>query len=232
MNVVIIVILIVGVIILVGGLSGRIIKKQNSQRSESVAVPDEPLNNLHIYSKVAEYILGSLLDDDPAWYRTHFSAFLLTHLKDTDGDTKDPETKIEQLTNTIKEYENYAINTEATGGTPSAIFTLIRAEELDGRVGAAVQNAIIYALAACIASDAKSSAVKDAIATASSLPEANRDKKSPDMHRTDMIAHHPRAAAIAEKLGHLESQKVARDVVIMMDYLIELGIDSYDSARS
>lgn len=168
----------------------------NRKRANSVVIPDEPLNNIKICSGVAAAILSGQFDDDISWYKTHFNAFLVAYYK------KDLLSLDKEI---LRKIDEYAVNTNNEKHSPNSIATLVRAEELKGELGAIVQNAIIYAIAMSIASEAKTQEMKDTIAGTSMMRGAS-NTQTPEEYRAFMLSAHPRASAIAETLAHLESK--------------------------
>lgn len=203
----------------------------NRRGSSPVTLPDTPLNNLRICSGVAERILGDQFEDDISWYRTQFNAFLTAHFMDDMKAAKNGDKdSYDKLINKVRECDKYAVNTNNKDSIPNSIATLVHADELEGEIGAIIQNAIIYSLAICIATDAKTRFMKDSIAGTSLLRGAS-NTKTPEAYRADMLSEHPRASVIAETLANLESKKAAQSVVTMMGYLIDKGDSGKDETE-
>lgn len=198
------------------------------QRSGSIIIPDTPLNNIKICSGVAERILGDQFEDDVTWYRTQFNAFLTAYFMDDMKAAKNGDKNAyDKLISKVRECDKYVVNTNNKDSAPNSIATLVHADELEGEIGAIIQNAIIYSLAMCIVTDAKTPFMEDSIAGTSSLRGAS-NTKTPEEYRADMLSEHPRTSAIAETLGNLESKKAAYSVVTMMGYLIDKGDNGTD----
>lgn len=198
----------------------------NRRRANSVVIPDISLNSLKLCSGVAEMILSGQFDDDISWYMTHFNAFLTAHLMNDIKDkvTRDGYDGFDATSEVINKYSKYAV-ARGTKNNPegaNSFATLMHAEELNGETGAIVQNAIIYSLAMSIATEAKTPQMKEVIQGISMIRGAS-NTKTPEEYRADTLSQQPRASAIAETLAHLESKKVAHNVVAMMGYLIDKG---------
>lgn len=188
------------------------------KRANSVVIPDEPLNNIKVCSGVAELILHGQFNEDISYYRQLFNVFLVTHYK------KD---LLSFDKNVLREIDEHAVFTNDGKNLPNSTGTLIYAEESTGELGAAIKNAMIFSIAMCMATESKTRNMKNVIAAASLSRSASKTKSN-DEYRAAMSSMHPRAAAIAETLGHLESKRVAHDVVTIMGYLIDKADISID----
>ena len=206
------ILIIVGVILaifIIGGIWGRVEKYQNRKRADSIRIPDTPLSNIKTCSGVSEWILRSQLADDPTHYRFYFNHFVFAHYgKDISSLGKGSLAVIDKLRESIVDGDTYTV--------------LAEVDELNDEIGAVVQNAIIFSLAIGIVTSAKTPFMKQAISNAGSLQGAG-DTMTSEQYRIDMLAEHPRASAIAEASAHLESKKVAFQIVGMMGYLVDKG---------
>lgn len=183
----------------------------NRKRASTVVITDKPLNDIKICSGVADLILHGQFNDDISYYRQLFNLFLFKHYN-------------KDLTNfdktVLREIDDYAVFTNDGKKPPNSTATLIYAEESSGELGVAIRNAIIFSIAMCMATESKTSNIKNVIAAASLARSASKTKTN-DEYRAEMLSAHPRAAAIAEGFGYIESKRVAHDVVTIMGYLID-----------
>lgn len=129
--------------------------------------------------------------------------------------------------NILREIDEYAVFTNDGKNPPNSTATLIYADESNGELGASIKNAMIFSIAMSMATESKTSNMKNVIAAASLARSASKTKTN-DEYRADMLSMHPRAAAIAEGFGYVESKRVAHDIVAIMGYLIDKANISID----
>ena len=169
-----------------------------------------PLNNVKVSSGVTETILNSIFIDDLSTYETLFKGFVMGYYADSIS-AVDKETL-----NTIYSHAICKNNK----GTPVSLITIIKAQQLDGEIGAVVQNAIIYAIAMYISWEHKNPEIQDDVEFATRLPHTNQPNKTPQQHIKDMTTNNPRAGVIAWSLSAQNSKELANTVVARMDYLL------------
>lgn len=172
-----------------------------------------PLNNVKVGSGVTEFILNSIFVNDLPSYETFYKIFVLGYygerLFSDDQDTKD----------TVDTIYSYAIGRNEKSD-PIALATLVKAQLLDGEIGAVVQNAIIYAIAMYISWDHQHPEVRPSVDFATRLPNTRQPDKTLEQHIKDMTTNNPRAEIIAWSLCATTSKKLADVVVARMDYLL------------
>ena len=105
-------------------------------------------------------------------------------------------------------------------GVPVALITIVKAQQLDGEIGAVVQNAIIYAIAMYVSWKNQHPEVQANVEFATKLPNTRQPDKTPEQHIKDMTTNNPRAGVIAWSLCAVNSKELANTVVARMDYLL------------
>ncbi len=167
---------------------------------------DIPLNNVKVCSGVTETILNSIFCDDISSYETFYKAFVMGYY------SGDLSTGNKETIDTIFSH--------AFGKNNIALTTLVKAQKLDGEIGAVVQNAIIYAIAMYISWEHRKPEIQNIIEFATKLPDTRQPNKTLEQHNKDMAENNPRAAVIAWSLSAVKSKKLANTVTAKMDYLL------------
>lgn len=169
-----------------------------------------PLNNVKVSSGVTDTILSSILANDISSYEAYFKGFVMGYYAENLPVVDEK---------TLTAIYDHAIGKNGKG-IPIALITLIKAQQLDGEIGAIVQNAIVYAIAMCISSERSHPEVRDNVDFATRLPNTNQPNKTPEQHVKDMTTNNPRAGVIAWSLSATSSKDLANSVVARMDYLL------------
>lgn len=223
MNVIIIIFIVLGILI-AANMWGKSEKAQKRRRASAVVIPDVPLNDIRVSSGVAELILSGQFENDISMYRFYFNQFLTVHLIDDIKGRMDSGEKdyIDTVKDIYIEYGNHAVvkGSKNDKNWPNSFATLLKADNIDGEAGVNTRNAMIYSIAMCCVSTTQTTWMKNIIQGASMAVGAG-DTMTQGEYDEYMRSNHPRAAAIAESSGHIESEEVARKVVSMMGYFID-----------
>lgn len=169
-----------------------------------------PLKNVKIGSGVTNIILDSIFDYDLSSYEAFFRGFVFGYYGEALFD-RDKEV--------IDKIYGYAICRDKNN-EPSSLDTIVKAQLLDGEIGAVVQNAIIYAIAMYISWEHQHPDVVDDVKYTTKLPNARQPDKTPEQLCDEMMTNNPRASVIAWALCAPLSKELASIVVGKMYYLL------------
>ncbi len=179
-----------------------------------------PLNNVKVCSGVTNSILDSIFLHDISAYEVFFKGFVMGYYA---------ENLFNKDNEAVDIIYGHAIG-EDNNKKPRSLDTLVKAQRLDGEIGAVVQNAIIYAIAMYISWEHQYPGTQADVEYATELPNTRQPDKSPEQHVKDMTLNNPRAGVIAWSLCATKSKKLASVVVGRMDYL--LATCEYDKEES
>ena len=173
-------------------------------------VKDIPLKNVNISSGVTDSLLNSIFIMDLSAYEAFFKAFVQGYYA-FDISKKDKEIA-------DKVYSHAIVKNRSD--VPLALDTLVKAQQLDGEVGAVVQYAIIYAIAMYISWEHRLPGIEHTVEYAINLPNTRQPNKTSEQHQEDFGVNNLRASVIAWSLCAVNSKDAANEVIGKMDYLL------------